>query len=436
MTMADGKRAYIHRSSFGGKGSLFIGMRLRVSVKQDQRNPGKWCVEEVKQAMSVDTSVLAVGAASPAAAAVAAAPSLDPGSSELYSCTVTDWDQRGFGFLKSDDGRRAYVHNSSCGGEHLQIGEVVNANIVPDPQNQGKWSALNIQRGPVIAAGEEGTVTEWVEAGGYGFLSMDDGRRAYVHRNTFGGKGSLEVGSRLSVTTRPDPRNPGKWCVGEVKSELAPASAEQLLLGSALDAATAQAAVLQAQQQQQQQLAVATEAGTVQDWAEHGGYGFLAMDDGRRAYVHRNTFGGKGSLVVGSRLSVTTKPDPRNPGKWCVGQVLAGLQGEPVPVADQVLEQVPQPQGVPEEGIVADWKEDGGFGFLTMTDGRRAYIHRNSFGGTGSLVVGMGLQVTTKPDPRNPGKWCVGEVLNVLAVTPEEPAPKRQRTGFDQLPPP
>merc|ERR1712242_129294 len=262
----------------------------------------------------------------------------------------------------------------------------------------------------------------------------DDGRRAYVHRNTFGGKGSLAVGTRLSVTTKPDPRNPGKWCVGEVKSELPPASAEQLLLGSMLDASAAQAAAVQAQQQQE--VAETCEGGTVQEWQESGGYGFLAMDDGRRAYIHRNTFGGKGSLMVGSRLSVTTKPDPRNPGKYCVGQVLAGLQGEHVPLSDKMPEQQPvEPPGVAEEGIVSEWKEEGGYGFLSMTDGRRAYIHRNSFGGTGSLVVGMGLQVTTKPDPRNPGKWSVGEVLNVLAATTDEPAPKRHRTGFDQLPP-
>lgn len=284
-----------------------------------------------------------------------------------------------------------------------------------------------------MGMGEEGTVTDWVEAGGYGFVSLDDGRRAYVHRNTFGGKGSLAVGTRLSVTTKPDPRNPGKWCVGEVRSEMPPASAEQLLLGSVLDASAAQAAMLQAQQQQQEE-SDGCEGGTVQEWQESGGYGFLAMDDGRRAYIHRNTFGGKGSLVVGTRLSVTTKSDPRNPGKYCVGQVLAGLQGEHVPLSDKAPEQPAEPQGVPEEGVVSEWKEEGGYGFLSMTDGRRAYIHRNSFGGTGSLVVGMGLQVTTKPDPRNPGKWSVGEVLNVLAATTEEPAPKRHRTGFDQPP--
>mmetsp|Transcript_59912 Transcript_59912/g.188141 ORF Transcript_59912/g.188141 Transcript_59912/m.188141 type:complete len:114 (+) Transcript_59912:588-929(+) len=88
-----------------------------------------------------------------------------------------------------------------------------------------------------------------------------------------------------------------------------------------------------------------------------------------------------------------------------------------------------------EEGTVSAWKEEGGYGFLSMADGRRAYIHRNVFGGSGSLVIGMVMQVTLKPDPRNPGKWCVGEVVEITSagqgVAAEEPATKRLRLGVD-----
>merc|ERR1712113_1008275 len=45
--MNDGRRAYIHRSAFGGSGSLSIGMRLRVTIQEDTRNPGKWSVGKV-----------------------------------------------------------------------------------------------------------------------------------------------------------------------------------------------------------------------------------------------------------------------------------------------------------------------------------------------------------------------------------------------------
>mmetsp|Transcript_2716 Transcript_2716/g.8303 ORF Transcript_2716/g.8303 Transcript_2716/m.8303 type:complete len:688 (-) Transcript_2716:111-2174(-) len=462
LNMTDGRRAYVHRSAFGGKGSLTPGTKLKVTTKPDPRNVGKWCVAEIKQGAVLDNfldnpSPNFLDNPSPV---MPASTQRDNEIRELLqaeamysdnavrSATVSEWDPRGFGFVKTDDGRRAYIHNSSAGGEHLQVGEIISAQIVPDPQNPGKWAALNVQRG--LSTGEMGTVSEWHEAGGYGFFSMDDGRRAYVHRNAFGGKGSLTVGARMSVTTKPDPRNPGKWCVGEVRSDLG--AGEQAQAGSRVE--TGGLGMSQPQQP--------SEGGTVSEWHEAGGYGFLSMDDGRRAYIHRNAFGGKGSLVVGSKLQVTTKPDPRNAGKWCVGQVLTpvlgsgsaandlvgllgelgGALGSLINANDKLQEQASQaPQTAhggqaapqqPEDGVVQEWREEGGYGFLAMNDGRRAYIHRNTFGGTGSLVVGMSMQVTTKPDPRNPGKWCVGEVLNVLSSPSEEPAAKRQRTGFEQ----
>jgi len=72
----------------------------------------------------------------------------------------------------------------------------------------------------------------------------------------------------------------------------------------------------------------------VQQWNEAGGYGFLALDDGRRVYIHRSNLGGDGSLVVGHRLLVTILPDKRNPGKWSVGEVLAG--GDALVVEDDL----------------------------------------------------------------------------------------------------
>merc|ERR1712083_93872 len=71
----------------------------------------------------------------------------------------------------------------------------------------------------------------------------------------------------------------------------------------------------------------------------------------------------------------------------------------------------PPTWGTTGRGVVASWSEDGGYGFLNMEDGRRAYIHRSMFGGTGSLAVGTSLLVSTRPDSRNPGKICVDEVL-------------------------
>merc|ERR1711933_443937 len=87
-----------------------------------------------------------------------------------------------------------------------------------------------------------------------------------------------------------------------------------------------------------------------------------------------------------------------------------------------------------EWGSVSDWREEGGYGFLNLDSGRRAYIHRSALGGTGSLTVGMKLQVTVVPDTRNPGKICVGKVVSSedgLDFDVSEPPGKRQRfSGF------
>jgi len=443
LSMLDGRRAYIHRSAFGGKGSLTNGMKLRVTTKPDPRNPGKWCIEEVKGVVAEEPVSLA---ATTATMAAVAAP---PNDQELSSCIVDTWDARGFGFVKTDDGRRAYVHNSSCGGLHLQQGQAIYAQIVPDPQNPGKWAATNVHEGSVATSGELGTVTDWNDQGGFGFLSMDDGRRAYVHRNAFGGKGSLSIGSKLQVSTKPDPRNPGKWCVDEVTGELV--TEEVMSTGGAhhwekVSGSGSTHHWHEGSMAPEPSSSVVSsggdDEGTVTDWHDAGGYGFLSMDDGKRAYIHRNSFGGKGSLTVGSRLRVTTKPDPRNPGKWSVDQVLAESEAQATdsgygfsaasdqlpaaPLQTRVTHAHSQARAPAEEGVVSDWKEEGGYGFVSMQDGRRAYIHRSAFGGVGSLTAGMCLQVTTQPDPRNPGKWCVGEVLSVISGD-DEPDAKRAR---------
>merc|ERR1712187_114310 len=69
-----------------------------------------------------------------------------PGTKRMQG-TVTEWNPRGFGFVVTNDGSRAYVHNSQCGGEHLMEGEVILANIVSDPRTPGKWCAQNVERG-------------------------------------------------------------------------------------------------------------------------------------------------------------------------------------------------------------------------------------------------------------------------------------------------
>lgn len=252
---------------------------------------------------------------------------------------MTDWrGSEGFGYIQFQDGRRAYVSRDAVPGAELQTGDAVVGDVVGDASSPGSWTAVNVRMasgatseadlqqslvaavgrlmssgaltgvqmsadlGHAALGGEDAVVSEWHEAGGYGFLMMDDGRRAFIHRSMLGqhpGQGPT-VGSRLRVTIKPDPRNPGKWTVDRV-------------LGQPLEAAACAAAP-----------AGSTANGTVASWNEDGGYGFLDMEDGRRAYIHRSMFGGTGSLAVGSCLLVSTRPDSRNPGKICVDEVLGG----------------------------------------------------------------------------------------------------------------
>jgi len=170
------------------------------------------------------------------------------------------------------------------------------------------------------------------------------------------------------------------------------------------------------------------QTGVVSEWREEGGFGFMTMEDGRRAYIHRSVLGGSVSLVVGQVLQVSMRPDPRNPGKWSVGEVLidTGLQ----PAALEIMQPVTEPSA--EDGVVSEWREEGGYGFIMVEDGRRAYIHRSALPATHqSLIVGQSLRAVLKPDLRNPGKWCVGEAVvgtDAILGTPEtEPSLKRQR---------
>merc|ERR1712224_847616 len=64
----------------------------------------------------------------------------------------------------------------------------------------------------------EAYVAEWREGQGYGFISIGDGRRAYVHHTAFGG-GSLILGARCDVIVVEDPINPGKWKVTQLSGE-------------------------------------------------------------------------------------------------------------------------------------------------------------------------------------------------------------------------
>jgi len=395
----DGRRAYVHNSAYQGN-HLAKGQLVSAVVTEDARNPGKYAARQV----SVENGYREPAHSSASSLSLSRAEEPD---SERLEGKVSEWNERGFGFIELADGRRAYVHNSQTGGEHLYQGEVVSAVLVSDSKNPGKLAAHEIQRG---AVGEDGVVTEWHEQGGYGFLLLHDTRRVYVHRMAIGGTGSLTIGQRLRVRVTEDARNPGKWCVAEVRADYG------------LHVASRPSTPRKVQPPR----GPPGEDGTVTDWNDHGGYGFLLLDDQRRVYIHRSGFvGGAGNLTIGQRLKVTVAPDSRNPGKLSVSSVTddygAGLVDVSTPSASSSASKASEwwssagsrKSGPPgEDGLVTQWHEQGGYGFLTLADDRRVYIHRSCIGGTGFLTTGQRLRVTVAPDSRNPGKFSVAQVLD------------------------
>lgn len=227
---------------------------------------------------------------------------------------VVQWNERGFGFIEFDDGRRAYVHATALGdsrtmGGGLTPGEAVSCVLEQDKANAGKWCAKEVLRGPT---GEDGEICQWNVQGGFGFLNMDDGRRAYIHASVFGDheRRELAIGLRMRVATKPDPRNPGKWSVSAVKGELPLADEE-----GGFRPMTTTAAV-QNEDQEVDESNLELLPGSVENWDKRG-FGFVLLDDGRKAYVHVSSFG-SGDLIIGERVHVRVVPDRRNAGKMCV----------------------------------------------------------------------------------------------------------------------
>jgi len=351
ITVTDGRRAYVHNSECGGQ-PLNVGQKVVAVLTTDPKNPSKWMGTKIQR---TTTGVAAVEG--------------------RLDGMVVKWESKGYGFIRFEDGREAYVHVSSCGGRDLVKGELVSAILAADPKKEGRFCALNVSEGPI---GDDGTIAQWNEDKGYGFVQLDDGRRAFLHRSAFGAHATPSPGWRLRVLTRPDGKNPGKWQVSVVKATneepLSSLSPEGALEGERL-------------------------TGVVEKW-EARGYGFLKMEDGRSAYMHisQSTFG---EPKEGETVSAVLYPDKRKEEdsssstgrRWAAHDIMQGPY-------------------LGETGVVKEWHSDKGYGFLHLLDGRRVYVHRVAFGGSGDLIVGQQIQVRIKADPQNPEKFSVSKVVS------------------------
>eukprot|EP00927_Polykrikos_kofoidii_P019313 TRINITY_DN19016_c0_g1_i1.p1 TRINITY_DN19016_c0_g1~~TRINITY_DN19016_c0_g1_i1.p1 ORF type:complete len:567 (-),score=121.97 TRINITY_DN19016_c0_g1_i1:59-1759(-) len=292
-----------------------------------------------------------------------------PNQSDRVEGFVNKWDPRGFGFITLEDGRYAYVHSSSCGDRHLTQGEVVSAIVTEDKRRSGGLCAQHVISGPV---GEDGTLMEWNEEKGFGFVQMDDGRRCFLHRSAMVAAASPKTGTRLRVNTKQDARSTGKWMVSEVKAIQEPLVGDRASYG-------------------EERL-----SGQVDKWYPRG-FGFFLMEDGRSAFVHVSQCNGEQSFTVGEFVSAVIRPDEKNPGRWAAHDVSKGTY-------------------IGESAYVIEWNPARGFGFVNIEGGKRAYIHRSSFGGSGDLVLGQRLTVKIKEDQRNSGKWMVSKVTSNVCV--------------------
>jgi len=248
ISFADGRRAYVHHSAIGG-GNLQHGEKVTAVLTEDSQNPGKWAATEVQRGPVPQQQSNA--ARQPAHSGTWQPASTVPTDPTHEQGVVVEWNERGYGFILFADGRRAYVHHSSVSGSStgpvdLQQGEVVEAIVVEDAQNPGKWAALDVQRRlwgsafPAVASGApqpmrasqapchaafasgpaagprmEGVVIEW-NTRGYGFILFPDGRRAYVHHSSMGG-GNLVQGETVTAVVAEDNKNPGKWAAVDVQ---------------------------------------------------------------------------------------------------------------------------------------------------------------------------------------------------------------------------
>merc|ERR550525_611092 len=218
---------------------------------------------------------------------------------------------------------------------------------------------------------------------------MDDGRRAFLHRSAFGAHVSPPAGVKLRVILQEDAKTAGKWSVREVK-----AAQEPPVPGS------------QGAQHFNESERI---NGTVDKWDPRG-FGFLLMEDGRSAYVHASQCNGVNNLTQGENVSALLRPDERgmSKGRWAAFDVRKGrYEGE--------------------AASVTDWIATKGYGFVCTDDGKRAYIHRSHFGGSGDLQRGQRLKVKINSDSRNPDKLCVSKVVSMHAKAAQDPPTKRPR---------
>eukprot|EP01065_Artemidia_motanka_P027853 TRINITY_DN3304_c0_g1_i1.p1 TRINITY_DN3304_c0_g1~~TRINITY_DN3304_c0_g1_i1.p1 ORF type:complete len:303 (+),score=69.41 TRINITY_DN3304_c0_g1_i1:106-909(+) len=187
-------------------------------------------------------------------------------------------------------------------------------------------------------AQQSGVVRKWIEKG-YGFITPDGGGDdIFVHNSAFGG-GSLTQGMEVTFTVS----QAGSGSGGKPRAENVAGPAVQSASGGPPGAGKPNKGEHSPAVQRDMMLIGQRVLGTVREWHQDKGYGFIEPQAlGGSIFCHQTAFGG-GALRPNTNVQLTVVADPRS-GKPRAEQVvvlndmsapLAGMTGFPGAVSSQ-----------------------------------------------------------------------------------------------------
>lgn len=144
--------------------------------------------------------------------------------------------------------------------------------------------------------------------------------------------------------------------------------------------------------------------GTVKQWRDEKGFGFIVADDGSEdLFVHRTSLQEGDCLVEGAKVSYVQGVDDRK-GKAQALQVSGGTTRSTQQNAALSMPGAPFAAGSAPGagalmGITKSWHAEKRFGFIKPDDGSEdVFVHRTSIQGADSLQVGARVRYTKVPD--------------------------------------
>lgn len=331
--LEDGRRAYVHNSQCGlQQGEQMLqGEPVMCDVVPDPRTAGKWQAQAVQRLNNASPTRLNAVQAITNFSQASPAPG---GSGPRMQGTVAEWNERGFGFLMMEDGTRAFIHANQCGGEHLQQGELVAAEIIPDPRTPGKFQAQNVQRSGAQPWSE--APATWTPEGNGSNGALAAELQHYKQQLAVAQGRIRNLEDELQHYRAMSNSAP------QAVSMVAPPQKAMILDGNVcrdfqrglctrgdicrfshnapiFNANEGQPSPAQPMEMTGPPRAIQA-AGTVTEWNHAKGFGWITFEDGTFAYCHKSNCNME-NLEKGEVIHANICPSPRNPGKFEAQQV-------------------------------------------------------------------------------------------------------------------